>query len=199
MEKFKQGWQKGVRETQEGLRALGAKPPAPAPAPPPAPGGAAEISKADLMQLTMKLTAKLKAAESAHGALARRARAAEADRDALKSFASRDVLGAPGALDGVEVAGPAGSEKLRALWGARREALGGAGPAAERRSRPSVPTLLRISRGRRPSVLTLLRISRGRRPHSDAAKTSRNGGRTAERRVARPQEATRTTRRRPPR
>ena len=45
-----------------------------------------------------------------------------------------------------------------------------------------------------PLVLILLHTSRGRRPHSDAAKMSGNGARTAERRVVCPQASRRCPR-----
>ena len=60
------------------------------------PQSAADISREDLLQLTMKLGARLKAAEKAHREVATRARDAERDRDVLKAFTANTVLGTPG-------------------------------------------------------------------------------------------------------
>ena len=76
---------------------------------------AADISREDLLQLTMKLGARLKAAEKAHREVAGRARDAERDRDVLKSFTANTVLGTPGVLDGLALDDAA----LMKLYGGR--------------------------------------------------------------------------------
>ena len=94
MDRLKTEWDKGVSK----MKTLGQerkeeeKPQA---------QSAADISREDLLQLTMKLGARLKAAEKAHREVAGRARDAERDRDVLKAFTANTVLGTPGVLDGI--------------------------------------------------------------------------------------------------
>ena len=89
-----QSWQKNVKDAAEKAKdAMTAKAPAPA-------RGAADISREDLLQLTMKLSARLKAAEANVKASRAGKEAALADRAALAQFFAVDVLDAPGALEG---------------------------------------------------------------------------------------------------
>ena len=94
MDRLKTEWDKGVSK----MKTLGQERKEEEPKPP---QSAADISREDLLQLTMKLGARLKAAEKAHREVAGRARDAERDRDVLKSFTANTVLGTPGALDGI--------------------------------------------------------------------------------------------------
>jgi len=108
MDRLKTEWDKGVSK----MKTLGQerkeeeKPQA---------QSAADISREDLLQLTMKLGARLKAAEKAHREVAGRARDAERDRDVLKAFTANTVLGTPGALDGIEL----DENALTQLYGGR--------------------------------------------------------------------------------
>ena len=94
MDRLKSEWDKGVSK----MKTLGQERKEEEPK---QPQSAADISREDLLQLTMKLGARLKAAEKAHREVATRARDAERDRDVLKSFTANTVLGTPGVLDGL--------------------------------------------------------------------------------------------------
>ena len=94
MERLKNEWDKGVSK----MKTLGQERKEEEPK---QPQSAADISREDLLQLTMKLGARLKAAEKAHREVAGRARDAERDRDVLKAFCANTVLGTPGVLDGI--------------------------------------------------------------------------------------------------
>ena len=85
MDRLKTEWDKGVSK----MKTLGQERKEEEPKPP---QSAADISREDLLQLTMKLGARLKAAEKAHREVAGRARDAERDRDVLKSFTANTVL-----------------------------------------------------------------------------------------------------------
>ena len=63
--------------------------------------GAEDISREDLLQLTMKLSKRLKTAEASSAALTREARRFMLDRDALAKVVSLEVLERPGALEDV--------------------------------------------------------------------------------------------------
>lgn len=105
MDALKDQWARGVREVKS-ITERKDEPPPPA-------RSASDISREDLLQLTMKLGARLKAAERAHRDVVGRARDAERDRDALKAFTASTVLGTPGALDDV----PLDEAALTQLWG----------------------------------------------------------------------------------
>ena len=104
MDALKDQWARGVREVKSITERTDAAPPA---------RSASDISRKDLLQLTMKLSARLKAAERAHRDVVGRARDAERDRDALKAFTAGTVLGTPGVLDDV----PLDEAALTQLWG----------------------------------------------------------------------------------
>ena len=79
MDRLKTEWDKGVSK----MKTLGQERKEEEPK---QPQSAADISREDLLQLTMKLGARLKAAEKAHREVATRARDAERDRDVLKAL-----------------------------------------------------------------------------------------------------------------
>ena len=108
MDRLKTEWDKGVSK----MKTLGQERKEEEPK---QPQSAADISREDLLQLTMKLGARLKAAEKAHREVATRARDAERDRDVLKSFCANTVLGTPGVLDGVAL----DDASLMKLYGGR--------------------------------------------------------------------------------
>ena len=108
MDRLKSEWDKGVSK----MKTLGQERKEEEPK---QPQSAADISREDLLQLTMKLGARLKAAEKAHREVAGRARDAERDRDVLKSFTANTVLGTPGVLDGVAL----DDASLMKLYGGR--------------------------------------------------------------------------------
>jgi len=95
MDRLKSEWDKGVSKMKTLGQERKEEPSSDGPK------SAADISREDLLQLTMKLGARLKAAEKAHREVAGRARDAERDRDVLKSFTANTVLGTPGVLDGL--------------------------------------------------------------------------------------------------
>ena len=108
MDRLKSEWDKGVSK----MKTLGQERKEEEPK---QPQSAADISREDLLQLTMKLGARLKAAEKAHREVAGRARDAERDRDVLKAFCANTVLGTPGALDGIAL----DENALTQLYGGR--------------------------------------------------------------------------------
>ncbi|KAH8057675.1 hypothetical protein JL721_9601 [Aureococcus anophagefferens] len=71
--------------------------------------GAEDISREDLLQLTMKLSKRLKSSESSNAALTKEARRFMLERDALRKAVSAEVLGRPGALEDVPLREGAGS------------------------------------------------------------------------------------------
>ncbi|KAH8098611.1 hypothetical protein JL720_1569 [Aureococcus anophagefferens] len=122
--------------------------------------GAEDISREDLLQLTMKLSKRLKSSESSNAALTKEARRFMLERDALRKAVSAEVLGRPGALEDVPLREGAGSSSepsaalLDALSARRRRNRRRAGGATA-----TLKTALEAALAGRDGLATKLRAA----------------------------------------
>ena len=125
--------------------------------------GAEDISREDLLQLTMKLSKRLKSSESSNAALTKEARRFMLERDALRKAVSAEVLGRPGALEDVPLREGAGSssEPSAALLDAlrARAAGGGTGDGAPDGATATLKTALEAALAGRDGLATKLRAA----------------------------------------
>ena len=170
-------WKKGVGEMKnlaskadQAASRLAERSAATAPAPVPDAhqrgdaSGAEDISREDLLQLTMKLSKRLKSSESSNAALTKEARRFMLEGKALRKAVSAEVLGRPGALEDVplrEGAGSSSEPSAELLEALRARAAGGGtgGGGAPDGATATLKTALEAALAGRDGLATKLRAA----------------------------------------